>query len=136
MLFLKSDLEFVDVISQNLGSMAAFFATYILQITFLSNCIQLLDIPHLFMRTMMALFRNLLYENLQDSWFFSLGYYQAYTLTVSFLCLLVIVPMPIVSSFAALFFSFRYYIEKYNILFVYRQGFESHGRLLEVVIPY
>ena len=133
---MKTDFEFVNIISQNLGTMAAFFATYILQITFLSNCIQLLDIPHLIIRTMKGLCRNLLYENLQDDWFFNLGYYQAYTLTVSFLCLLVIVPMPIVSSFAALFFTFRFYIEKYNILFVYRQGFESHGRLLEVVIPY
>lgn len=30
-----------------MGQMAAFFATYIMQTTFVSNCIQLLDLPHL-----------------------------------------------------------------------------------------
>jgi hypothetical protein len=37
--------------------------------------------------------------------------------------------MPIVTVFAALFFFFRYYIEKYNLVFVYQQDYESRGNL-------
>lgn len=35
--------------------------------------------------------------------------------------------MPIVSLFAFCFFGFRFYIEKYNFIYVYQQDFESKG---------
>lgn len=46
-LILQSELDFVRQVSSHMGQMAAFFATYIMQTTFVSNCIQLLDLPHL-----------------------------------------------------------------------------------------
>jgi hypothetical protein len=37
--FLYSELDFVQQVSSHMGQMAAFFATYIMQTTFVSNCI-------------------------------------------------------------------------------------------------
>jgi len=37
----------LDAIAQNMGNMASFFTIYLMQCTFLSNLIQLYDIPHL-----------------------------------------------------------------------------------------
>lgn len=58
-------------------------------------------------------------KHFQDDWFFDLGYYTSYTGTLSLMCLLFSVSMPIMSFFAAFFFIGRFYIEKYNMLFVY-----------------
>jgi hypothetical protein len=44
--------------------------------------------------------------------------------------------MPMCSFFAMAFFFFRYYIEKYNMMFVYQQDFESRGHLRDILIPY
>ena len=59
-------------------------------------------------------------RSFKDDWYFDLGYYMSYTSTISLLCLLFCVAMPIMSFFAAFFFAFRFYIEKYNMLFVYQ----------------
>ena len=46
------------------------------------------------------------------------------------------VTMPIVNIFAVIFFAMRYYIEKYNFLFVYQQEYESGGNTRSYLIPY
>ena len=46
------------------------------------------------------------------------------------------VTMPIVNVFAVIFFFMRYYIEKYNFLFVYQQEYESGGNTRSYLIPY
>ena len=46
------------------------------------------------------------------------------------------VTMPIVSIFAVIFFFMRYYIEKYNFLFVYQQEYESSGGTRTHLIRY
>ena len=118
-LMVTSDLEFVNVISKNMGSMAAFYVTYLLQVTFLSNCIQLLDLPHFMYKSFVSNFMIFRTEKWTDDWFFPLGYFTAYTQTIGLMCLLFSVTMPLVTGLAALFFFTRFYIEKYNMLFVF-----------------
>ena len=113
------DINIIDAISKNIGAMAAFFVSYVMQVTFLSNCIQLLDLPHFLVKTFKYYLRSFQMRPFKDDWFFDLGYYTSYTSTLSLLCLLFCVAMPIMSFFAAFFFWFRFYIEKYNMLFVY-----------------
>lgn len=44
--------------------------------------------------------------------------------------------MPVISLFATLFFSFRYYIEKYNLTFAYNKEFEGGGVIKKQVLPF
>ena len=74
-LFFSNDLDFIEVISRNMGSMAAFFGTYLLQVTFISNCIMLLDIPHFLYRTLKGTLKSFFIDSFEDDWFFDLGYY-------------------------------------------------------------
>jgi len=55
-------------------------------------------------------------------------------MTIMFVCLLFSVIMPITTFFGLFFFVFRYYIEKYNMLFVFVKDFGSHGTLRRKVI--
>jgi hypothetical protein len=63
-----------------------------------------------------------------------MGYYMSYILTILFMSLLFCVVMPIVTLFASGFFMFRYYIEKYNMLFVFLKDYESHGEFMDYII--
>jgi len=44
--------------------------------------------------------------------------------------------MPLQSAFAMLFFTFKYYIDKYNLTFVYNREFEGGGVIKKQVLPY
>jgi hypothetical protein len=44
--------------------------------------------------------------------------------------------MPLISFFAMLFFSFKYYIDKYNLTFVYNKEFEGGGVIKKQVLPF
>jgi hypothetical protein len=72
----------------------------------------------------------------RDDWYFDLGYYLSYCMTIMFVCLLFSVIMPISTIFGFSFFLFRYYIEKYNMMFVFVKDFESHGTLRRNIIRY
>jgi uncharacterized membrane protein (DUF485 family) len=38
-IFVNIDISVIDTISKNIGEMAAFFTSYVMQVTFISNCI-------------------------------------------------------------------------------------------------
>ncbi len=103
-----------------MGQMAAFFATYLMQTTFIFNCIQLLDLPHLVMYVIGKIVASIKLQKFKDFYPFQLGYYQAFAATIGLMSLLFSTSMPIVTVFATLFFFFRFYIEKYNLIFVYQ----------------
>jgi hypothetical protein len=44
--------------------------------------------------------------------------------------------MPLISIFAMLFFSLKYFIDKYNLTFVYNKEFEGGGVIKKQVLPY
>jgi hypothetical protein len=48
--------------------------------------------------------------------------------------LIFMIPMPVMSFFGMGFFAFRYWIEKYNLIFVYFQDFESECRMLDILV--
>jgi hypothetical protein len=50
----------------------------------------------------------------KDTWFFDLGYFQAYSLTMVFLVLLFSAVIPLLSVFGFLFFFLRFIYDKYN----------------------
>jgi hypothetical protein len=44
--------------------------------------------------------------------------------------------MPLISVFAMLFFVIKYYIDKYNLTFVYNKEFEGGGVIKKQVLPF
>lgn len=44
--------------------------------------------------------------------------------------------MPLIALFMTMFFTIRYYIEKYNLTFAYNKEFEGGGVLKKQVLPY
>ena len=45
----------LNAVSENMGNMASFFTLYLMQVTFLSNLIQMYDIPHLCYKSLFRL---------------------------------------------------------------------------------
>ena len=87
----------------------------------------MLDIPHFLWKTTFSIINWMREVPYEDDWGFLLGYYQALMYTLSFMSLLFSISLPMVSILAFIFFSIRYYIEKYNFLFVYEKEYESKG---------
>jgi hypothetical protein len=67
----------------------------------------------------------------QDDYPFDLGYYQSFVMVVFCLGLLFSGTIPLISFFLTLFFLFRYYIDKYNLIFVYNREFEGGGKIVK-----
>lgn len=68
-------------------------------------------------------------KTFKDEYPFDLGFNFSFTSTIGLMSLLFSTSIPIVSFFAMFFFFARYFIEKYNVIFVYQQEFESRGTM-------
>jgi hypothetical protein len=44
--------------------------------------------------------------------------------------------MPLISFFTCIFFTLKYYIDKYNLTFAYNKPFEGGGVIKKHVLPY
>ena len=51
-------------------------------------------------------------------------------------CLLFSCLVPLITFFAALFFCIKYFVDKYNLIFVYFKIFESGGKIRKKVTSY
>lgn len=124
--------------------MGSFFIRYMMQVAFIINALYLFDIPHFFVKSLRYLiyrfrhrhdtprFREL--HPFKDTWFFDLGYFQAYALTLFFLALLFAAAIPLITVFTFIFFVLRYWFDKYNQTFVYFKEFEAKGRLKRHIV--
>lgn len=70
-----------------------------------------------------------------DNYAFDLGYHLSYTLTVLLIGLLYGVVTPLIPAFCAIFFAFKYFVDKYNLSFVYREKFLGIGTIKRKVLP-
>lgn len=116
-----------------------FFMRYIIQVTFISNCFQLLALPQYFVKRFRIFIASTDYEKFYASLikkYFDYGYNYSYSLTVFILTLIFSSTIPLIVPFGALFFYIKYFIDKYNLLFVYPAEFESHGNLTELVVKF
>ena len=68
--------------------------------------------------------------------YFDYGYNYSFSITVFMLILCFSTHIPLITPFGALFFYIKYYIDKYNLLFLYPAEFESHGNVTEMIIKF
>ena len=116
-----------------------FFLRYAIQVTFISNGIQLLALPQFFVIKMRVLLASSDYEKFYASMikkYFDYGYNYSFSITVFMLILCFSTTIPLITPFGALFFYIKYYIDKYNLLFLYPAEFESHGNVTEMIIKF
>ena len=116
-----------------------FFLRYAIQVTFISNGIQLLALPQFFVKKMRVLLASSDYEKFYASMikkYFDYGYNYSFSITVFILIICFSTTIPLITPFGALFFYIKYYIDKYNLLFLYPAEFESHGNVTEMIIKF
>ena len=115
---------------------------YFIQLTFLSVGFWLLDIPHQIAKGIAQITHNARQANKEvkkefiDTYAFDLGYHMSYGLTTFAIALCFSTLVPYVPLFATLFFMFKYYVDKYNLSFVYNTEFRGFGFIKRRVIPF
>jgi len=75
-------------------------------------------------------------EEIEDDWYFDLGYHFAFSITIFTVIYIFSAAVPLIPLFGFLFFAFKYYIDKYNFLFVYNTEADSRGTLGTAIIRY
>jgi len=60
--------KLVIEISENVGNMAAFIATYLMQVAFITNFIQMLDVPHFLWKGFFTFLNWTLHKPYKDDW--------------------------------------------------------------------
>lgn len=93
---------------------------------FLSVGFWLLDLPHL-LYTALQRCLNRGGKPLVDSYAFELGWHMSYALTVLQIGIMFGDLVPIIPAFCSVFFLFKYYVDKYNLSFVYHSEFLGVG---------
>ena len=73
---------------------------------------------------------------MEDTWYFDIGYHFAFSLTIFTIALVFSAAVPLIPFFGFLFFAFKYFIDKYNYMYVYETEFESEGLLATTVATY
>ena len=137
MILIKIHWDF-DV-SEGFIKNAYFFMRYIIQVTFISNGIQLLALPQFFVKKFRVFIASSDYEKFYASLvkkYFDYGYNYSFSITVFMLTLCFSTTIPLITPFGFLFFLLKYYIDKYNLLFLYPAEFESHGNVTDLVIKF
>ena len=70
-----------------------------------------------------------------DTYAYDLGYHMSYGLTTFAIAMMFSTLVPYVPAFAVVFFLFKYYVDKYNLSFVYNSEFRGTGVIRKKVIP-
>lgn len=118
LLFEKAKKEGIEnwpsMLSSNMMAQQSFYIKFIIQLTFITNGLTLIDAPH----RMSTWFKKKLYERehqhllhvkpFRDDYQFDLGYNQSYCLVIFLNCLLFSSVVPIIPIFAALYFHIKY----------------------------
>lgn len=60
----------LQFISSNVGTMASFITTYLVQVIFITNCIQMLDVPHFCWKGFFIFYNWMQHRPYKDDWFF------------------------------------------------------------------
>jgi len=69
-------------------------------------------------------------------WFFDIGYNNATVLTVFTLCMIFSVSAPIVLFVGTIYFIIRYYVDKYNFVYIYPAHIESKRIIRSSLVLY
>lgn len=108
-----------------------FLLRYLIQITFVSWTIQLLASPYFATKKFKKWVNNEYSdENWQfQEWFFNIGYSVPYNAAIFTMVLAFSTVAPLVLPFGSVFFFIKYMLDKYNLIYVCPEQFESAGKI-------
>lgn len=135
----KNIEQWPTLLSGNMMTQQYVFIKFIVQLTFITNGLQLLDVPHRFVHWCKTKYHDykqsdsLFKDPCVDDYQFELGYNQSYCLVIFLNCLLFSTLVPIIPVFAWLYFSIKLRSDKYNLVFTYYTKYESGGRIKKSV---
>lgn len=138
----KEQLSFASKFSLGFMVQQIFFLKFIIALLFISNGFWLTDMFH---RLYVCIGRRIhqhreaqsvIKTRYKDEYEFDIGYHQSYSLVIFLACLLFAILVPLISFFAFLFFFVKYFIDKYNLIFVYYKVYESGGKVRKHVMWY
>ena len=110
--------------------------------TFLSVGFWLLDVPHQIVKCIKKCNHDrknkyrIRKRKYVDDYAYDLGYHMSYGLTTLAIALMFGFLVPLVMVFALFFFCFKYYVDKYNLSFVYSAEFQGRGMFKDKTIFY
>lgn len=105
---MKDINEFALELSANFLKSSEFFLRYLIQLTFLTNIVQILDIPHYLYMGMKRFFSKEFYEDeVEDDWYFDIAYHYAFAISVFIIVLVFSASVPFIPLFGFLFFTFK-----------------------------
>ena len=83
--------------------------------------VTILDIPHfLYMWMKRTCSRRKRFDDeVEDDWYFDLGYNFAFSITIFTVVYIFSASVPLISFFGFLFFALKYFVDKYNFVYVY-----------------
>lgn len=90
-----------------------------------------MDIPHhMFLCLKSCCRKSTPFEKkaIEDDYFFDLGYHLSFVVVVFTIVFLFSVTAPLISFFGFLFFGFKYFVDKYNFIWVYPKEMDSTSR--------
>jgi hypothetical protein len=83
-----------------------YFLRYLIQCTFLTNMLAFLDIPH-FLYMKKKQFSAKYSDELEDDWYFDLGYHYAFSISMFIITLIFSTSAPLLTIFGCFFFSIK-----------------------------
>lgn len=125
--------EYGKDVTQRIVNSTEFFLRYLVQILFLSNCVQMLALPY---------FANQKFRRWVNdigggeerfefrTWFFDIGYSVSFSVSVFMQVILFSTTVPLITCLGTSFFLLKYYVDKYNLIFVYPMSFRSQGGIM------
>ena len=119
----------------------SFFIQYFIQLLFLSCGFWLLDIPHQVVRAISKCIHKSKQARKEhkkpfvDTYAYDLGYHMSYGLTAYAIAMVFSTLVPYVPMFGMIFFMVKYYVDKYNLSFVYNTEFHGVGIIKRKVVP-
>ncbi len=73
---------------------------------------------------------------IEDDWYFDIGYSYAISLSIFIIGLIYSATVPLIPLFTCFYFAIKYIVDKYNLTHVYSYEFESNGTLALSVRKY
>ena len=131
-----------SMLSANLMSQQYFYMKFIIQLSFVTNGISMIDGAHRLTAWCKEKLHNRRQRNsasktpFEDDSEYDLAYNQSYCLVIFLNCLLFSTIVPVIPVFASLFFYIKYTVDKNNLVFVYFKKHESGGQLRSSVKKY
>lgn len=127
---INRDIDYEGFI-ERVSHSTEFLLRFLIQITFVSCTIQLLASPYFATKKFKKWVNNEYSdENWEfQEWFFNIGYSVPYNASIFTMVLVFSTVVPLVLPLGSVFFYVKYLLDKYNLIYVCPEQFESAGKI-------